>query len=102
METEISVKKIVLLSEDQKLKLEGFIDVMLSDKADQNILSNNFKVEKGFGGGKGLIAYMADDFDAPLEEEKPKLKREFGSLKGFVTYMADDFDAPLEDFKDYM
>ena len=33
---------------------------------------------------------------------KPKLKREFGGLKGFVTYMADDFDAPLDDFKDYM
>ncbi|MBC7398780.1 MAG: DUF2281 domain-containing protein [Mucilaginibacter sp.] len=33
---------------------------------------------------------------------KPKLKREFGGLKGFVTYIADDFDAPLEDFKDYM
>ena len=29
-----------------------------------------FKVEKGFGGGKGLIAYMADDFDAPLEDFK--------------------------------
>jgi len=31
-----------------------------------------------------------------------KLKREFGSLKGFVKYMADDFDAPLDDFKEYM
>lgn len=30
-----------------------------------------------------------------------KLKREFGSLKGVITYIADDFDAPLEDFKDY-
>jgi hypothetical protein len=35
-------------------------------------------------------------------DDKPKLKREFGSLKGFITYMADDFDAPLEEFKDYM
>lgn len=34
--------------------------------------------------------------------EGKKLKREFGSLKGFITYIADDFDAPLEDFKDYM
>ena len=33
-------------------------------------------------------------------EEKKPLKR--GSLKGFVNYMADDFDAPLEDFEDYM
>jgi hypothetical protein len=26
----------------------------------------------------------------------------FGSAKGLVTFMADDFDAPLDDFKDYM
>jgi hypothetical protein len=31
-----------------------------------------------------------------------KLKREFGSLKGLITYIADDFDAPMEEFKDYM
>jgi hypothetical protein len=26
----------------------------------------------------------------------------YGSMKGLIKYMADDFDAPLEDFKDYM
>ena len=30
------------------------------------------------------------------------LPRKAGSAKGMVTYMADDFDAPLEDFKEYM
>lgn len=70
METVTLVKKIDLLSEDQKLKLEGYIDALLSDKDGQNILNNGFKIEKGFGGGKGLIAYMADDFDAPLEDFK--------------------------------
>lgn len=25
-----------------------------------------------------------------------------GSAKGMIAYMADDFDAPLEDFKEYM
>ena len=34
-------------------------------------------------------------------EQKPLKKREFGCEKGSY-YMADDFDAPLEDFKDYM
>jgi hypothetical protein len=29
-------------------------------------------------------------------------KRQFGSMKGLVEYIADDFDAPLEDFKEYM
>jgi hypothetical protein len=29
-------------------------------------------------------------------------ERKFGTMKGLITYMADDFDEPLEDFKDYM
>ncbi len=37
------------------------------------------------------------------EIEKPQRKpRKFGSMKGLVKYIADDFDASLEDFKDYM
>jgi len=32
---------------------------------------------------------------------EPKKEREFGCLKGQI-WMADDFNAPLEDFKDYM
>jgi hypothetical protein len=70
METGVLVKKIDLLSEDQKLKVEGYIDALLFDKSDQYIPNNNLKVEKGFGGGKGLIAYMADDFNAPLDDFK--------------------------------
>lgn len=33
-------------------------------------------------------------------DTKKPLQR--GSMKGLVLYMADDFDAPLEDFEDYM
>ena len=36
----------------------------------------------------------------PIEETKKR--RKAGSAKGLIVYMADDFDAPLEDFKDYM
>ena len=36
--------------------------------------------------------------DSPLVHKK---EREFGCAKGQF-WMADDFDAPLEDFKDYM
>ncbi len=35
------------------------------------------------------------------EEQQPRTSRRAGTLKGTVRYMADDFDAPLEDFKDY-
>ena len=30
-----------------------------------------------------------------------KPRRKPGSAQGIITYMADDFDAPLEDFKEY-
>ena len=35
-----------------------------------------------------------------LEEAQPK--RRLGGAKDVVLYIADDFDAPLEDFEDYM
>lgn len=36
------------------------------------------------------------------EDEPQKPRRRFGSMKGLVEYIADDFDAPLEDMKEYM
>lgn len=33
---------------------------------------------------------------------KPARRPKFGSAKGIILYMADDFDAPLEDFREYM
>lgn len=33
---------------------------------------------------------------------KQKTKRQAGYMKGLVVYIAEDFDAPLEDFKEYM
>ena len=39
----------------------------------------------------------------PLLTEAPEPRKGgFGSGKYALIYMADDFDAPLEDFKDYM
>lgn len=37
-----------------------------------------------------------------LAEPQGKNGRGYGSLKGLITYISDDFDEPLEDFKDYM
>jgi antitoxin (DNA-binding transcriptional repressor) of toxin-antitoxin stability system len=40
--------------------------------------------------------------NAPLARLSPVIPpRQPGSAIGIVTYVADDFDAPLEDFKDY-
>ncbi|MGZ3872657.1 MAG: hypothetical protein ACXVJD_07050 [Mucilaginibacter sp.] len=67
-------KKIQLLSADQKVKLESLVDVMLHDTGTLNNVQNArqtppaIEIKPGFGGGKGIFGYMADDFDAPLEE----------------------------------
>jgi len=37
----------------------------------------------------------------PMPPEKPPA-RKAGSAAGVILYMSDDFDAPLEDFKEYM
>lgn len=37
----------------------------------------------------------------PIEEPKKKPGLKFGYKKGSLLYMADDFDAPLEDFSEY-
>ena len=40
--------------------------------------------------------------EALTADELPKRRPKAGSMPGLIIYMADDFDAPLEDFKEYM
>lgn len=51
---------------------------------------------------KMMLAYQVFVVEKlPMNNDKHlPLKR--GAGKHVITYMADDFDAPLEDFKDYM
>jgi hypothetical protein len=37
-----------------------------------------------------------------LKSKKKSRHNFIGCMKGLLVYMADDFDAPLDDFKDYM
>jgi hypothetical protein len=46
--------------------------------------------------------YLVRKYGAQPLPQKKKRKRRAGTLKGFLIYMADDFDAPLEDFNVYM
>jgi len=41
-------------------------------------------------------------FRKKTETSKALLPREFGGGKHFFSYIADDFNAPLDDFKEYM
>lgn len=61
--------------------LEPKAEVMLDEMENENLI----KIEKS---------------DADDRAEKLPLER--GCMKGFLLYMADDFDAPLEDFEEYM
>ncbi|HEY9197044.1 MAG TPA: DUF2281 domain-containing protein [Mucilaginibacter sp.] len=70
-------KKFEQLPDNLKLKVEGYIDALLSEIniAETNALTGSSQkgsaeVKSGFGGGKGIIVYMADDFDAPLDDFK--------------------------------
>jgi adenylylsulfate kinase-like enzyme len=39
---------------------------------------------------------------AQLKSKKKSRRNFIGCMKGLVVYMADDFDVPLDDFKNYM
>jgi antitoxin (DNA-binding transcriptional repressor) of toxin-antitoxin stability system len=34
--------------------------------------------------------------------KRPHRRRKAGTARGLILYMADDFDSPLEDFREYM
>jgi len=61
-------KKIAGLPENLKIEVEHFIDNLT--KTQLNEMNAAPEIKAGFGGGKGLIIYMSDDFDAPLEDFK--------------------------------
>lgn len=77
METAVVKKKIDLLSDDQVLKVDGYINSLLAQhkisraNIDDKLTTKAIdEIKPGFGGGKGIFGYMADDFDEPLEDFK--------------------------------
>ena len=48
------------------------------------------------------LFYKENNEKSSKNNENPKEKPILGMFKGMVEYMADDFDAPLDDLKDYM
>jgi Protein of unknown function (DUF2281) len=72
MGTEVIEKKLNKLPDNLKLKVEGYIDALLMEYHIDELAtkSTSFQVKAGFGGGKGIFGYMADDFDEPLDDFK--------------------------------
>lgn len=48
-----------------------------------------------------LLSKCSQQAEAEAETEAPRKRRQAGILKGKI-WMADDFDAPLEDMQEYM
>lgn len=51
---------------------------------------------------KKLLEGYMPSFEKKKKGAKKHSARKAGSMKGLVTFMAKDFDAPLDDFKEYM
>lgn len=66
MEDKTLLEKIQLLSPADLEMLELQVDILL-----QKAQALHPKQPRVFGFGKGILTYMADDFDAPLEEFEP-------------------------------
>lgn len=53
-------------------------------------------------GYEDLVAYVEFlNFKFKISRS-PEKTRQIGGFRGELKYMADDFDAPIEDFKEYM
>ncbi|WP_152763205.1 type II toxin-antitoxin system VapB family antitoxin [Salmonirosea aquatica] len=49
-----------------------------------------------------FLAFKKAKSQTTSQESFARLPNKFGAGKGLITYMAEDFDAPLDDLKDYM
>lgn len=59
-------------------------------------------IRKALAGEEVIIANRDKPLVRLEVIEPPKGKRRLGWAKGLVTYMAPDFNAPLDDFEEYM
>jgi antitoxin (DNA-binding transcriptional repressor) of toxin-antitoxin stability system len=59
-------------------------------------------IDRAIGGDEVFIREGDDRAVRLVPEPRPVHgERRAGFAKGLIVYMADDFDAPLDDFKDY-
>lgn len=62
------LEKIQSLPYDKQKEVVDFVDSLIFKTSVEK--NDDFQIKPGFGGGKGFILYMADDFDEPLEDFK--------------------------------
>ena len=59
-------------------------------------------IEKALAGEEVIIARNNVPAVRLEAVPSTKSTRKLGAMQGLIKYMADDFDEPLDDFKDYM
>lgn len=78
MEDSVIYSNIAKLPEELKKEVSHFVEFLLEKSKDRSqTAKKERKPQAVFGSGKGLITYMADDFDAPLEDFKECEECEF-------------------------
>ena len=73
MSKDAVIDKLSKLSEEEQQKVAAYVEELLEDRRMQAYYrkrADELGVKPGFGGAKGMVLYMADDFDAPLEDFK--------------------------------
>lgn len=83
--------KTITIPEYEYLQMRQTIDIL---KKQLELLQDNSFLEKLSAAYRLFFGKESSD------TEHLSLKR--GSGKGIITYIADDFDSPLEDFREYM
>lgn len=66
-----------------------------ADLIDAAARAESVLIEQEAGQGEHVIQLVA-------VPQRQRRRRQAGSAKGTVIFMADDFDAPLEDIREYM
>jgi Protein of unknown function (DUF2281) len=70
MSTTELIDLINKLPSDKQKEVEDIVQSMIANINKEIQKKPTIEIKPGFGGGKGIIAYMADDFDEPLDEFK--------------------------------
>jgi hypothetical protein len=67
MKTAELVELIENLPAHKKKVIEDMVSALMTDSSNEKHYTD---VKPGFGGAKGIIGFMADDFDEPLDDFK--------------------------------
>ena len=59
-------------------------------------------IQKALAGEEVIIAKGKQPLVKLVVLPEARPQRRIGGAKGMITFIADDFEAPLEDFQDYM